>query len=83
MSVCFSNPDIRRLVDAEARIKCMCMALDLYGFRPEKKNKHLMNIDTDASHIFMQGYAMFLSLLTLNYVAKLKLYSKNTIATQE
>lgn len=55
MSSYFLNPDIRRLVDAESRIKCMCMALDLYGFRPEKKNKHLMNIDTDASHIFYAG----------------------------
>lgn len=55
MSIGFSNPDIRRLVDAESRIKCMCMALDMFGFRPEKKNKHLMNIDTDASHIFYAG----------------------------
>lgn len=55
MSYCFSSPDIRRLVDAESRFKCMCLALDVYGFRPEKKNKHLMNIDTDASHIFYAG----------------------------
>lgn len=55
MSSCFSNPTIRRLMDAELRIKCMSMALDLFGFRPEKKNKHLMNIDTDASHIFYAG----------------------------
>lgn len=34
----------------------MCMALDMFGFRPEKKDKHLMNIDTDASHIFYAGH---------------------------
>ena len=34
----------------------MCMALEMFGFRPEKKDKHLMNIDTDVSHIFYAGH---------------------------
>lgn len=45
-----------QLINAESRFKTICMALDIFGFRPEKKNKQLMNIDTDASHIFYAGH---------------------------
>lgn len=45
-----------QLINVESRFKTMCMALDIFGFRPEKKDKQLMNIDTDASHIFYAGH---------------------------
>lgn len=50
------QPKISQLINAESRFKSMCMALDMFGFRPEKRDKHLMNIDTDASHIFYAGH---------------------------
>ena len=50
------QPKISQLINAESRFKSMCMALDMFGLRPEKKDKHLMNIDTDASHIFYAGH---------------------------
>lgn len=50
------QPKTGQLIDAESRFKSMCMALDMFGFRPEKRDKHLMNIDTDASHIFYAGH---------------------------
>jgi len=50
------QPNIGQLINAESRFKTMCLALDIFGFRPEKKDKQLMNIDTDASHIFYAGH---------------------------
>lgn len=50
------QPNIGLLINAESRFKTMCLALDMLGFRPEKKDKHPMNIDTDASHIFYAGH---------------------------
>lgn len=50
------QPNIEQIINAESRFKTMCMALDIFGFRPEKKDKQLMNIDTDASHIFYAGH---------------------------
>lgn len=50
------QPNIGQIINAESRFKTMCMALDMFGFRPEKKDKQLMNIDTDASHIFYAGH---------------------------
>ena len=52
MSMSYSHPSLSQLIDAELRFKSMCMILDLFGFRPEKKDKSLMNIDTDATHMF-------------------------------
>lgn len=48
--------NFEKIRNTEARFKTVCFALDLLGFRPEKKTKHLMNIDTDASHIFYAGH---------------------------
>ena len=50
------QPNIGQIINAESRFKTMCMALDIFGFRPEKKDKQLMNVDTDASHIFYAGH---------------------------
>lgn len=47
---------IAKLRDTEFRFKTMCLALDMLGFRPEKKFKNIMNIDADASHIFYAGH---------------------------
>jgi len=49
-------PYLRQIINAEARFKAICLALDIFGFRPEKEGKKLMNIDTDASHIFYAGH---------------------------
>lgn len=43
---------LRIIMNEETKFKTLCMALDLYGFRPEDKKKSFTNIDTDASHIF-------------------------------
>lgn len=40
----------------ESQFKSVCLALGLFGFRPENKNKGLMNIDTDASHVFYAAH---------------------------
>lgn len=48
--------ELKQLVNAETRFKTICMALDMFGYRPEKKSKNLMNIDTDASHLFYAGH---------------------------
>ena len=40
----------------ESHFKSVCLALGLFGFRPENKNKGLMNIDTDASHVFYAAH---------------------------
>lgn len=50
------QPNVGQIINLESRFKTMCLALDLFGFRPEKKNKQLMNIDTDACHIFYAGH---------------------------
>ena len=50
------QPHVGQLIDAESRFKTMCMALDIFGFRPEKRDKQLMNIDADSSHIFYAGH---------------------------
>lgn len=50
------QPNMGQLINAELRFKTMCMALDMFGFRPEKKDKQIMNIDTDYSHIFYAGH---------------------------
>ena len=50
------QPNVGQIINAESRFKTMCLALDMFGFRPEKKDKQLMNIDTDASHIFYAGH---------------------------
>ena len=50
------QPNVGQIINAESRFKTMCLALDMIGFRPEKKDKQLMNIDTDASHIFYAGH---------------------------
>lgn len=50
------QPNVGQIINAESRFKTMCMALDMFGFRPEKKDKQLMNIDADASHIFYAGH---------------------------
>ena len=43
---------LRIIMNEETKFKTLCMALDLYGFRPEDKKKSFTNIDADASHIF-------------------------------
>lgn len=40
----------------ESHFKSVCLALGLFGFRPENKSKGLMNIDTDASHVFYAAH---------------------------
>ena len=50
------QPKTGQLVNVESRFKSMCLALDMFGFRPEKRDKHLMNIDVDASHIFYAAH---------------------------
>lgn len=40
----------------ESHFKSVCLALGLFGFRPENKEKTLMNIDTDASHVFYAAH---------------------------
>lgn len=49
------QPNVGQIINAETRFKSISMALDLFGFRPEKRYKRLMNIDTDASHVFYAG----------------------------
>lgn len=51
---------LSELMTAEAKFKCICLGLDLFGFRPEKKNKSFTNIDTDASHIFYSSFCNYL-----------------------
>lgn len=45
-------PQIGKLINVEAQFKCICLGLDLFGYRPENKCKVITNIDTDASHLF-------------------------------
>lgn len=47
---------LRSLMNTETQFKSVCLALDLFGFRPEKKDKRYMNIDADASHVFYAGH---------------------------
>jgi hypothetical protein len=52
-----SVPDIfRSLVNFESQFKSVCIGLDLFGYRPEKRGKTLMNIDADASHVFYAAH---------------------------
>ncbi len=50
----------RQFMNREAEFKTLCMALDVIGFRPEKKNKAFTNIDADASHIFYAAHCDYL-----------------------
>ena len=43
-------------LNLETQIKSICLGLDLFGYRPEKKIKKIMNIDTDASHIAFAAF---------------------------
>ena len=50
----------RQFMNKEAEFKALCLALDVFGFHPEKKNKAFTNIDTDASHIFYAAHCDYL-----------------------
>lgn len=50
----------RQFMNREAEFKTLCLALDVIGFHPEKKNKAFTNIDTDASHIFYAAHCDYL-----------------------
>lgn len=43
-------------INVEAQFKSVCLGLDMFGFRPEKRGKRITNIDTDASHVFYAAH---------------------------
>mgnify|MGYP004444117737 CR=1 FL=1 len=49
-------PNLGGLINLEAQFKSVCLGLDLFGFRPEKRGKKFTNIDTDASHVFYAAH---------------------------
>lgn len=51
---------LRELMNAEAQFKSICLAMEIFGYRPENKNKKFNNIDTDASHIFYAAHCDYL-----------------------
>ena len=51
---------MRDLLNAEARFKSVCLAIEMFGFRPEQKKKKFNNIDADASHIFYAAHCDYL-----------------------
>ena len=51
---------MRDLMNAEAQFKSICLAVEMFGYRPEQKKKKFNNIDADASHIFYAAHCDYL-----------------------
>ena len=52
-SILNKNNVISRINTFEQQFKNLCIALDLFGYKSEDKNKQFTNIDADAGHVFM------------------------------
>lgn len=77
-----SNP-FKQLSTIESQFKSVCLGLDIFGFHPEKKNKQITNIDTDASHIFYAAHCDYLVSDDKGLIAKAKaLYYTYGFATK-
>jgi hypothetical protein len=78
-----SVPGLSKLMNVEAKFKCICLGLDLFGYRQEKKNKAFTNIDTDASHIFYSSYCDYFVTEDKKLAAKADaIYSNYNIQTK-